>query len=128
MLLISVLQKHVASDTISNMLKGRKLKVTPFSAKLKEGLRFEGVKDELPRRAKQVLKEWVDLMLKEGIIEPAPTTTTPVHVVKMRRANRVTSDNTVLNRLMETVHGTIPSIDGIVRWYAERKDKGGWIC
>ena len=34
----------MASDTISNMLKGRKLKVTPFSAKLKEGLRFEGVR------------------------------------------------------------------------------------
>ena len=42
--LIRVLEKHVASDTISNMLKGRKLKVTPFSAKLKEGLRFEGVR------------------------------------------------------------------------------------
>ena len=39
--LIRVLEKHVASDTISNMLKGRKLKVTPFSAKLKEGLRWK---------------------------------------------------------------------------------------
>ena len=67
----------MASDTISNMLKGRKLKVTPYSAKLKEGLRFERVRGRnYPDVQKQVLKEWVDLMLKEGIIEPAPTTTT----------------------------------------------------
>ena len=119
--------RHVKGETISNLLKGRKLKVTPFSAKLKEGLTFEGVRGRnYSDVQRQVLREWVELMLDEGIIEPAPsTTTTPVHVVKNAEGKyRVTSDNTVLNSLMETVHGTIPSIDGMVRWFAERKYKG----
>ena len=125
--LIDVLDRHVEGETISNLLKGRKLKVTPFSAKLKEGLTFEGVRGRnYSDVQRQVLREWVELMLEEGIIEPAPsTTTTPVHVVKNAEGKyRVTSDNTVLNSLMETVHGTIPSIDGMVPWFAERKDKG----
>ena len=65
--LIEVLDRHVEGETISNLLQGRKLKLTPFSAKLKEGLTFEGVRGRnYSDVQRQVLREWVELMLEEG--------------------------------------------------------------
>ena len=111
-------------DTLAESLRGKKLKVEPFNIGLKEGATFEGVPGRrYSEKHSEVLKEWVDTMLNEGIIEPCPTTTTsPALVVPQEGKYRVTSDVTQLNKVMKTLQGNIPAIDGIVRWYARKKN------
>ena len=113
-------------DTLAESLRGKKLKVEAFNIGLKEGATFEGVPGRrYSEKHSEVLKEWVDTMSNEGIIEPCPTTTTsPALVVPQEGKYRVTSDVTQLNKVMKTLQGNIPAIDGIVRWYARKKYKG----
>ena len=88
--------KEYDGDTLAESLRGKKLKVEPFNIGLKEGATFEGVPGRrYSEKHSEVLKEWVDTMLNEGIIEPCPTTTTsPALVVPQEGKYRVTSDVT----------------------------------
>ena len=65
-------------------------------------------------------------MLKAGLIRDSSSkTSSPLLVVKSHGGKfRVTQDVTVLNKMMRTVHGTIPCINGILEKFAGMKYLG----
>ena len=120
---IRVLDAYLGSVLVRT-LDGTKAKIPPLMVQLKPGKVFEGVRARRYAPDKQkVLREWMDKMIKAGIIRPSTSTTSsPLLVVcdpsgKMR----VTQDVTVLNDMMRTLQGSIPDIKTLLEKFKGKK-------
>ena len=115
------------SDVVTDQLNGSKAKVVPMKVDLKPGEFFQGVRARrYSKDKKQVIRAWLDKMLKAGVIEHSPSpTTSPLLVVQDPSGKmRVTQDVSQLNKLMRHVHGSIPEIKAIVEKIGAMKFKG----
>ena len=113
---IRLLEKYEGS-VIADKLDGSMAQVEPMQVDLKPGESFEGVRAVRYSQQKQkVIEEWLERMLKAGIIRRSnSTTTSPLLVVQDPSGKfRVTQNVSVLNSKMRTVHGSIPEIKRLI--------------
>ena len=121
--IIRVLEAYRGSVLVES-LDGSKAKIPPLMVELKPGMVFEGVRARRYAPDKmRVLRDWLDKMLKAGIVRPSTSTTSsPLLVVRDPSGKmRVTQDVTVLNNMMRTLQGSIPDIKVLLEKFKGKK-------